>query len=100
MRLRLDAHGSKGTESIRQSDRPGTSTGTGNGVESMDKLFGRGDGSLLSPKFTGIAVYVNERIINDVSAVNDVDLKFQVVKLHDAGESSRMHPPCILADSQ
>lgn len=35
----------------------------------MDKLFGRGDGSLLSPKFTGIAVYVNERIINDVSSI-------------------------------
>lgn len=63
VRLRLDTHGSKGVESIRQSDRSGA---VGNGLESGDKLFGRGDGSLLSPKFTGVAVYVNERIINDV----------------------------------
>jgi len=62
----LDTHGSKATESIRQADRTGAAA---NGVESMDKLFGRGDGSLLSPKFTGIAVYVNERIINDVSSI-------------------------------
>lgn len=63
----MDGHGSKAVESIRQSDRNGAAAT--NGIETPDKLFGRGDGSLLSPKYTGIAVYVNERIINDVSVL-------------------------------
>lgn len=32
----------------------------------QDKLYGRGDGSFLHPKFTGVAIFVRQTMLKDV----------------------------------
>lgn len=63
-------------ERVPLSDIP-TGAGSGGGQEegktsSRDKIHGRGDGSLMGTKFTGLALYVNKARCNDVRVIGCV----------------------------
>lgn len=83
-RLKIDLDSAMTTEGSKvhqpsQSSSPGSSSSssTSAGVSvDASKLYGRNEGSLLSTKFTGIAVYIRSSLLGDVTVLATTNYAF------------------------
>ena len=73
----MTTEGSKLHHSSQSSNSGGGSSSTSAGISvDASKLYGRNDGSLLSTKFTGIAVYIRSSFLGDVTVLATTNYAF------------------------